>query len=360
VAETTPGAPLARAPLGEFPTPVTLAPEAAATVGARSLAFKRDDRSARPYGGNKVRKLEVLLAEARAAGATRVLTFGAAGSNHALATAVYATRLGLQPVSVLTPQVNAAYVRKNLLAQRAVGAEIHSAPDHEAAIALGDDLVRAAAERGERTYVIPFGGTTPSSTAGVATAGLELAAQVAAGMLPEPDAVYVALGSMGTAVGVALGLAMAGLPAEVRAVRVVPAAAMPDDRLGTLVRESAAILEAAYPDTSPGLADRVRLRVVEGFLGDGYAHFSAEGMGAIALARETAGIALEGTYTGKTFAALIADGAAGELAEQDVVFWDTYNSHDTAALRDGADYRELPVELQAYFTGEVQPLDIVP
>jgi hypothetical protein len=102
--------------------------------------------------------------------------------------------------------------------------------------------------------------------------------------------------------------------------------------------------------------DPTRWSVHDAAFGEGYAAFTDAGMAAVRRAGE-AGVGLEGTYTGKAFGALLADGAAGLLHEQRVLFWDTYNSRDMAPLTQGADGRALPEPLRRYFTEPLQPLD---
>ena len=111
--------------LGEFPTPVQKLNQLGRQLGLDNLFIKRDDLSGKVYGGNKIRKLEFLLGDALRIGAKEVLTFGSAGSNHALATAIYARQLGLKSISMLVPQPNAHYVRRNLLMSYHCGAELH-------------------------------------------------------------------------------------------------------------------------------------------------------------------------------------------------------------------------------------------
>src|SRR5262249_30467592 len=100
-------------------------------LGIRSLWVKRDDLSGEAYGGGKVRKLELLLGDARRAGARTVITSGGVGSNHAVATAIYATRLGMRVVLALLPEPPDDRVRQNLLADLAAGAELHLARGRE-------------------------------------------------------------------------------------------------------------------------------------------------------------------------------------------------------------------------------------
>ena len=113
--------------LGTLPTPVERLQTLEQVLGVSDtrLYVKRDDLSGRPYGGNKVRKLEFLLARAAQQGYKEVLTFGGAGSNHALATGLYARQMGLQSISMLIPQPNAQGVRTNLLMSLHAGIELH-------------------------------------------------------------------------------------------------------------------------------------------------------------------------------------------------------------------------------------------
>ena len=111
--------------LGEFPTPIEKLERLGKDMRANQLFIKRDDLSGKFYGGNKIRKLEFILGDALRKNVKEVLTFGFAGSNHAIATAIYAKQVGLKSISMLMPQPNARYVRKNLLMSHYCGAELH-------------------------------------------------------------------------------------------------------------------------------------------------------------------------------------------------------------------------------------------
>src|SRR4030042_5456359 len=111
--------------LGQFPTPVEPMAKRGESLGFKRLWVKRDDFSGVRYGGNKVRKLEFLLADAQAQGRDAVLTLGAVGSNHVLATALYAQELGLKSFAVFVPQPVQEYARKNLLCDHALGLKMH-------------------------------------------------------------------------------------------------------------------------------------------------------------------------------------------------------------------------------------------
>ena len=339
--------------LGCLPTPVTRADALAGAAGAGGLWVKRDDLSGERYGGNKVRKLEFLLGEALAAGATDVITFGAAGSNHALATAIYGVTRSLKVHSMLMPQHDAPYVGRNLRASIGAGADLRWFPDMDAT-QRGAVIVRreVRAETGRDPFVIPFGGTTPGSTVGFVNAALELADQIEAGELPEPDLLYVTLGSMGTAAGLVLGLRAAGLHTRVAAVPVISQDDGAAHRLLELVGQTQALMHSVDPTFPVFEWAESDFDVASGFLGEGYAMPTQQGSDAIALADAAAGLHLDPTYTGKTLAALLACGSAGGLTDRTVVFWNTYNSRDISALVEAGDVACLPAGLREYVTDE--------
>jgi D-cysteine desulfhydrase len=316
---------LSRVELGEWPTPVTSSTELAEKVALSSLWVKHDDLSARAYGGNKVRKLEFLFGEAQATGRDAVITFGAYGSNHVLATAIHGARLGLTVHAVLIPQPVTPSLGKNLLADVSAGLGFHLADSYEESLRVAAALRSQLRRVGADPMVIPFGGTTEHGTLGFVNAAFELADQIEAGELPEPDVVYVPFGSMGTAAGLAIGFAAEGIRTRVQAVRVLPAAEGDVEALSRTVDEAVAALRRGDSDFPRlGLAD-LALDVRGEFLGDGYALPTSQGREAVAAAA-AAGFSLENTYTGKSLSALAHDARAGLLDEATVLFWNTYNS----------------------------------
>jgi D-cysteine desulfhydrase len=323
-------------------------PRLGAALGVGRLYVKRDDLSGEAYGGNKVRKLEFLLAEAVRAGAKEVMTFGAAGSNHALATAVYAGQAGLRSISLLRPQPNARYVRKNLLLSRAVGAELHYYQDEESLRRGVEDLQRLHTE---------ISGASPLGTVGFVNAAFELREQVHAGFLPEPELLYVTLGSMGTATGLLLGLRAAGLRSRMNAVRVVAECIANRDAARDLFHRTNRLLHDSDPSFPLLDFPEEQCIIRDDFFGEKYALFTREGMEAVRRMQEAEGISLDGTYTGKTFAALMHDAGQGNLRNRTVLFWDTLNSRDFSEHIRNVDYHELPEELHGYFEEDVQPLD---
>ena len=346
-------------PLGAFPTPVMRLAHLSELIGAAGVYVKRDDLSAALYGGNKVRKLEFLLGQALRDKRKWVMTFGAAGSNHALATALFAREAGLKSISMLIPQPNAHYVRKNLLMSYAAGAELHHSTGMTSIVfASLYHYLRHAARDGRFPMLIAPGGTNATGMAGFVAAGFELRQQIEEHVLPEPHRLYAASGTMGTVIGLLLGVAAAGLRTRVVAVRVTQPQFTSMRKARRLFAAANTLLHRADPafPMLPFPEDQLEFR--HEFYGGEYARYTEEGMRAVRMARDVEGLALEGTYTGKTFAAILADAQAGLLHEQTALFWNTYNSRSLDAAVESLDYHTLPPAFHRYFEQDVQPLDL--
>lgn len=341
--------------LGKFPTPVQKLSNLSAEFGA-DVYIKRDDLSAVPYGGNKIRKLEFLLGKALVDGKDTVLTFGCVGSNHALATGIYAEKLGLHSVSVLHPQPNSEYARKNLLLSYVNGIEMR----HYHSFKKMDKRYRkdmAKRDKDRNVMVIPAGGSSPLGNIGFVNAAYELKAQIDRGELPVPDVIYVALGTMGTAVGLYLGLRTLGLQTKVVAVRVVDEQYSPENKFVNLYYSTLEELYLVEPDFPNSDYQHEFVELRNGYIGDGYACFTPDGIATVKWLKRFEDVILEPTYTGKAFAALIDDINSGILKNKNVLFWNTYNSHDLSDMIKGVDYHELPHDFHSYFETEVQKMN---
>lgn len=312
----------------------------------REVWLKRDDRCAVRVGGNKARKLDLLLGDALARRCRSVVTVGGEGSNHLLTTALCARRVGLEPWGVAFRQAPSPATLRNLRCLGRVGMRLVHVPNRPA-LAWG---VALAWLRAPRPCVVGPGGSSPLGTLGLVAAGLELAAQVERGEAPCPAAVVVPLGSGGTAAGLALGLALAGLPTRVLAVRVVEGWIQVHRAVRLLVTRTARLLRrlGAPPPRSP-----VALQVIHGFQGPGYALPSPAAERAVLRAASlgetfpspaapslpvgSATLPLETTYTGKALAAVLEGGLPADLPPGPVVFWMTWPGPGVAeaVLADG-------------------------
>lgn len=311
--------------IAQTPTPIDRHDELAERLDARSVWIKRDDISGAEYGGNKLRKLEFLLADALGQGCRGVLTYGAVGSNHILSTSHCARSLGMKCCGIVRPQPPTPYVENTLRHHLLLGTRLEPAADQEELAAKRAQLL---ADEGE-WYEIPLGGSSPLGCLGYVCGALELAEQVRAGECPAPDLIYLPCGSSGSTVGLDLGLALAGLPTRIIAARVVPEQMTSLQRIEALAREVKTLLEgvAPLPDERP--LSRVEFR--REFLGPGYALPTEDALAAIELMQRRADTRLEYTYSAKGAAALLNDGDTGRFKNLDVVFWNTYNSRPAPA-----------------------------
>lgn len=310
-------------PIGTFPTPVRHLdlPEGA----ARGTLLAKDEGTVSDlYGGNKVRKLQHLLAEAELADRSTLITVGGLGTNHWLATALHGAALGFGVELALFDQPRTPWVERNRAGFRWAGARVHVHRGEIEALLGARRLVERARERGAAPRFINLGGSSRLGTVGFVDAAFELAEQVRAGELPAPDRIYVALGTCGTAAGLVAGLRAAGLPSRVCAVRV--SGLFPGNRF--VVRHMADDVAGWLRDRDPDFpAVRIGLddfEVVGDFLGPGYGVPTPEGEAAMRWAAPP--LSLDPTYTGKALAACL-EYCRGEMRDgETVLFWNTYSA----------------------------------
>jgi D-cysteine desulfhydrase len=281
-----------RLPLGTWPTPVRRLAAASRRTGVEVWAKLEEECGT--WGGNKVRKLEYLLAHARERAVESLTASGVGSSSWAAAVALHGARQGFDVAVFLSGAVPSDYAPLYERARVVLLPGVRSAPLAPVA-AWG----RAAIE--SRTIALPPGGSGGLGDIGSAHAGLELAARVAQGGLPRPAAVFCAAGTGGTAAGLAVGMGAGGLDAPVHAVRVTPLPLGSGPLLRRRVRRLAARLDVASP--APVIARA-------GFHAPGYGRASPAVEKARVLATED-GVSLDVTYAGKAFAALIESALRG-------------------------------------------------
>jgi D-cysteine desulfhydrase family pyridoxal phosphate-dependent enzyme len=304
-----------RVPLAFLPTPLVQAARLTKALGGPRLWIKRDDLTGFAFGGNKIRGLEFLLADALAAGADTLVTGAAPQSNYVRAAAAAAAYAGLRMVAVYsgTPP---AQVEGNYRLTRLLGAEVLFTGDAnrasvDTAIESTKDELQAS---GRRAYAIPRGGASVLGALGYVVAARELAEQCAALDLA-PGVIALATGSCGTQAGLLAGVRALGLPWRVEGFTV----SRPVEEVQTRVLTFAQAVLARL-----GLAARLappEVIVHGGFIGPGYGVPTAEGAEAIRLVARSEGIFLDPTYSGKAFAGLLAQIRAGHFRRDAAVIF---------------------------------------
>jgi D-cysteine desulfhydrase len=339
--------------LGNWPTPVQKLNSLGKAVGHENLWIKRDDLSSDLYGGNKVRKLEFMLADARRKGIKWTITYGGIGTNHGLATAAHASRLGIHTALILLKQPLTGHVQENLLLDRHFGAEIHYVPSIPAGVlqTVGVYLRRS------RVYFIPAGGSSTLGSLGYVNAAFELKKQVDAGLLPEPEHIFCALGSKGTMAGLMLGTRLAGMKTQVTGVRVAEKWITKTENIYRLANRMAGLLrkhDKSVPPLKFALDD---VHVNHDFFGGLYGRVTEQGQQAVELMQRTEGIRLEAVYTAKTVAALLDFIASNPgLNRTPMLYWHTYNGANlNGILEANHDYTSLPRELHWCFNEKLAP-----
>jgi len=305
-----------REPLGVYPTPLQPLPRLGAHLGVPGLWIKRDDLTGFALGGNKVRKLEFFLGEARAAGADVLLTAGGHQSNHARITAAAAARAGLDCILVLSGGPPTAY-SGNLALDRLFGAEltfVGTGPERMPALRRRADELAAA---GRRPLLIPIGGSTPLGALGYVEAARELATQAARLTLPASLTIVHGSSSGGTQAGLVVGCRVAGLTGRVIGVSADETRA----DLSRMVAEIAGPL-AKRLGVPPPPAEAIDVR--DDYVGAGYGIPTPASEEAARLFARLEGVPLDPTYGAKAAAGLVDLCRRGALGRDDaVVFWHT-------------------------------------
>jgi D-cysteine desulfhydrase len=330
-------------PLGTFPTAVErIDLDDAGRI--LPILVKRDDLGVAGYAGNKVRKLEFILADAPARGITRLVTAGAPGSHHAFATAWHGRRAGFDISLVLFPQSITEHVREMLLLDAAVGAELLWASRMEM-VPYG--LWRARfMHRREAVCIVAPGGSNEIGTFGYINGALELAAQIEAGTAERPSCIHVAAGTLGTVAGIGIGLAWAGLDIPVIGTRITSRLLTNETMLAALVRSTLARLRAAGASNAPDIGTVLRLVTLRhDQMGAGYGRATAAGTHATQVF-DAAGLRLDATYTAKAAASLLAD------AEPLPMFWHTLSAVAPRELLRDANPADLPRPFAKYMSGD--------
>ncbi len=274
------------------------------------IFIKRDDAIPFGFGGNKVRKLELVMAEALGEGATTVITCGGVQSNHCRATAAAAARLGLKCHLVLSG-ARPGVVTGNTRLDELLGAAIHYVPGRTERTPRMAELDAALRDAGERPFVVPLGASTPMGAAGLALGVFELIEQG-----HRADVIVHASSSGGTQAGLLAGAVLAGIDTRILGV----SADEPAASLAATVEE----LERGVLDLAGSVAAVRKAEVNDHFVGEGYGLPTEASREAQQLLARSEAIVVDHTYTAKALAGLVAlvreDGVSPGSS---ILFWHT-------------------------------------
>lgn len=282
------------------------------------LLMKRDDLLSFGLGGNKVRKMQAVAAEAVAAGADTLITCGGVQSNHARVTAAAGAVLGLRVVLVLNVNLDGAPPEPptaNARLDRLFGADIEYVPSRDARAPRMLAIAGRLRGKGQKPFIVPLGASTATGALGFARGVAEIATAGA-----RPDVIVHATSSGGTQAGLIAGCALLGLRTRILGI----SADDPAPALRTVVRglvDEMAERLAARPASLSGGSE---VDVDDRFVGGGYGVPTAASTEALELVARREGILLEPVYTAKAMAGLIAHVRDREFSsDQTILFWHT-------------------------------------
>lgn len=311
-----------RIPLATLPTPLHDAVRLREALGGSSrcprILIKRDDLTSLGLGGNKARKLEYLVADAQASGATTLITTGAVQSNHARMTAAAACVAGMRAVLVLTTTVREPAMAGNLLLDHLYGATVRLVPSTDPMLAVGQDeavvadVVSSEVAEGRRPYVIPIGGSSGIGVFGYVGGSAELVGQLLE-MGVAPTRLYFASGSRGTQAGLTLGAKLCEATYTVTGIAVSAGEPEKIERARRIANEAAERLDVTERIDLPDLVTD------QNFIGEGYGIPTDQGLEAIRLLARTEAILLDPCYTSKGMAGLIDHVRSGQVSPAETV-----------------------------------------
>jgi L-cysteate sulfo-lyase len=320
---------LPRLRIAHLPTPIEPMPRLAAALGGPALLIKRDDQTGLAMGGNKTRKLELLVAEAQANGARMLITAGAIQSNHCRQTVAAAARFGFECTLVLyppTPQdaipAKDELATGNLLLDKLFGAQIVWTQRQNRDQTLNDTF-KDAWEAGKRPYLIPYGGSNATGAAAYVLAMQEFMAQ------NQPvDWIVFPSSSGGTQAGLALGARTSGFPGKILGISVDEPAEVLQPRVAGLISAAADLLGEKLTIKPEEILVNVD------YLGGGYGVMGPLEQEAIHLFARNEGILLDPVYTGRAAGGMIDLIRKGYFQRgESVLFWHTGGSPALFASR---------------------------
>lgn len=302
---------LPRVQLAHLPTTIEPLPRLSAALKGPQLWIKRDDQTGLAFGGNKTRKLEYLLADARAQGAELLITRGARQSNHCRQTAAAAARSGFECTLVLSGSAPSE-IEGNLLLDHLLGTEIVWTEGEDPELALEATFTQAW-DAGRRPYLIPYGGSNATGASAYVAAISELEEQDL-----KFDRIVFASSSGGTQAGMIVGVKALGLATRITGISVDK----PSNELQSIVLILAHQISELLRLNLDFQADEVD--VDDRYLGGGYAVMGEIEREAIKLFASTEGILLDPVYTGRAAAGMIDRIRKGEFGlEERILFWHT-------------------------------------
>ncbi|MCC6806010.1 MAG: pyridoxal-phosphate dependent enzyme [Deltaproteobacteria bacterium] len=340
---------LAWMPLASVPTPVEKMTAIADWLSRDDVWMKRDDLISPLYGGNKVRRYEYVLAEAKRLGRTRIVTVGGLASTQVMATALFGKAHGFKVSAVYFDQPATRFMQEALLVDATAGAEM----------IYGGGYLRTiwktigAYRREPGAYFIPPGAANPIANLGYVDAMFELAEQVERGEMPRPDLIVLPTGSSGTLAALGIGARLLGWNTEIVGVRITLKIATNALTVGAVARGTWKFMRAKSKELSAQAIDPIRYRLLHSALGRGYGYPTDAAVAAMPMVQRLLGCSGEVTYSAKALVGLRELAQSEATRGKTILFWNTLSSQRPDVS--GVDpFTVLPPDFHRFFRGEPQ------
>lgn len=303
---------------GHYPTPIEELPRLRQTLGANAprIFIKRDDYTGPGFGGNKVRKLEYVLAQAARDGAEIAITCGGLKSNHCRVTAAMCARLGLRCILVLNePAQPYKLTPASLKVDEMLGAEVHRVQNRDERNSTMATIAEQLRAEGKKVVVVPLGASIPLGALGFVRAVQEASAQLSA-MNLRMDYVFHSTSSGGTQAGLVAGHQLFNLvEKQIIGVSADESSASISAEVASIIRGVGQLLGAEFDESAT---------VLDKYFGAGYGLDTPESLAAIDLSARTEGLFLDPVYTAKAMAGLLDWIRQDKFsADDNVLFWHT-------------------------------------
>jgi len=326
--------------LAQVPTPVERTSAISEWLGRDDVWMKRDDKISPIYGGNKVRRYELVLGDLLARGKKRIVTVGGLASTQVMATSLFGRHLGLPVTAVLFDQPKTRFMQEAMLTSLSAGANL----------VYGGGFISTAWKAwrafGPDAYFIPPGAPNPLANLGYVDAMFELAEQVARGEMPRPDVIVLPTGSSGTLAAMAIGAALLGWETEIVGVRITLRIAANVLTISAILNRTWHFLRQRVPELRH-FRMHPRWSLFHDAIGPGYGHPTPDSVAALPEVQRLLGASGEVTYSAKALVGLKALASRPDLHGKTILFWNTLSS--VRPSLDGVTPSMLSKELQRVY-----------
>lgn len=347
--------------LGQYPTPVHKLENLGKVYGYENLWIKRDDKTSQIYSGNKVRMFEFILSYAKSLNRKTLLSWGSIGSNQILASVIHSQGMDFKPTQALMfKQAVTPHVLTNMRVDRYYGTQMHYAGGYGRLALKLVYLYLKLWITGQKPFLVPYLASSVPSVMGYVNAMFELKEQIDAGEMPEPDIIFITVGTGGTFAGVILGAILTGIQSRIIGTRITEKIVCNEIMIAFEINRTIRFFNKIGYSLP---IKKIRARDIEmdhTQCGKGYGEPTDQCLQALKIIEETEGIVMDQTYTAKTLASVIDYMKNATDKTRPILFWNTLNSIDLTEIASQIDdYKDFPKSFHRFLSADADTEDTV-